>query len=178
MNDQNNELFAFIAIPIALLAIGAFLLKAAISFFNSLGGLMTSIATSFAGFAKLVFSIGLIAAAVAIVGRILYAAFYCIFRYIRTVRKVTAFREEFQKIDSLLRNYVDAETSKAKADVKKPSKEVNALIEELTRPKLVPEVSIKPEAAFAGPNPESTDPIQTPINSDPIKAEVMITNNF
>jgi len=178
MNDQNNDLFAFIAIPIAILAVGALLVKAAISLFNALGELMTSIATSFAGFAKLVFSLGLIAVAVAIVGGILYAAFYCILKYIHTVRKITAFREEFKNLDSLLRDYVDTETSKAKADVKKLSKEVSGLIEELTRLRKVPKVSIKPEAAFAGSGPDSTHSNQDPIDSDPIRAEVMITNNF
>lgn len=178
MNDQNNDLFALIAIPIAVLAVGAFLVKAAISFFNSLGALMTSIATSFFGFAKLIVSIGLIAAAVAIVGGILYAAFYCILRYIRTVRKVTAFREEFHKLDSLLRDYVDTETSKAKADVKKLSKEVTAFIEELTRPPKPAEIPIKPDDFFAGLNPENADSNQDPENSDPIKEEIMYTNNF
>lgn len=178
MNDQNNDLLALIAIPIAVLAIGAFLVKAAVSFFNSLGALMTSIATSFFGFAKLIVSIGLIAAAVAIVGGILYAAFYCIFRYIRTVRKITAFREEFHKIDSLLRDYVDAETSKAQADVKKLSKELTALIEELTRPPKPAEIPIKPDDPIADSNPEDTDMNEDSENSDPIKAEIMNTNNF
>lgn len=178
MNDQNDGLLSLIGISIAVLAVGAFLVKAAISFFNSLGALMTSIATSFFGFAKLIVSIGLIAAAVAIVGGILYAGFYCIFRYIRTVRKVTAFREEFHKIDSLLRDYVDTETSKAKADVKKLSKEVTALIEELTRPPKPAEIPIKPDDTFTDLNPENADSNQDTENSDPIKAEIMNTNNF
>lgn len=167
MNNQNNDLLAFIAIPIALLALGAFLVKAAISFFNSLGALMTSIATSFVGFAKLVISLGLIAAAVAIVGGVLYAAFYCILRYIRTVRRITAFREEYYKLDSLLRDYVDTETTKAKADVKKLSKEVNALIDELTKPKELPVIEKTPDHVLSAP-----------INTDPIKEEIMITNNY
>lgn len=167
MNNQNNDSLAFLAIPIAMLAVGALLVKAAISFFNSLGALMTSIATSFVGFAKLVISLGLIAVAVAIVGGILYAAFYCILKYIRTVKKITAFREEFYKLDSLLRDYVDAETSKTKADVKKLSKEVNALVEELTKPKDLPDVAKTSDQALSAS-----------INSDPIKEEIMITNNY
>ena len=167
MNNQNNDSLAFIAIPIAMLAIGAFLVKAAISFFNSLGALMTSIATTFVGFAKLVISLGLIAAAVAIVGGVLYAAFYCILRYIRTVRKITAFREEYYKLDSLLRDYVDTETTKAKADVKKLSKEVNALIDELTKPKELPVIEKMADQVLIAP-----------INTDPIKEEIMITNNY
>lgn len=167
MNNQNNDSLAFLAIPIAMLAVGALLVKAAISFFNSLGALMTSIATSFVGFAKLIVSLGLIAVAVAIVGGILYAAFYCILKYIRTVRKITAFREEFYKMDSLLRDYVDTETTKAKADVKKLSKEVNALVEELTKPKELPDVVTT-----------SDQVLSASINSDPIKEEIMITNNY
>lgn len=167
MNNQNNDSLAFIAIPIAMLAIGAFLVKAAISFFNSLGALMTSIATSFVGFAKLIISLGLIAAAVAVVGGILYAAFYCILRYIRTVRKITAFREEYYKLDSLLRDYVDSETTKAKADIKKLSKEVHALIDELTKPKELPVIEKTPDQVLSAP-----------INTDPIKEEIMITNNY
>lgn len=178
MNDQNNDSLAFLAIPIAMLAVGALLVKAAIRFFNSLGALMTSIATSFAGFAKLIVSIGFIGVAVAIVGGILYAAFYCILKYIRTVRKITAFREEFQKLDSLLRDYVDTEISKAKADVKKLSKEVTALIEELTKPPKPAEIPIKPEDSFTGLNPENADSNHDSENSDPIKEEIMITNNF
>ncbi|MFN8847560.1 MAG: hypothetical protein ACK5V3_00770 [Bdellovibrionales bacterium] len=167
MNNQNNDSLAFLAIPIAMLAVGALLVKAAISFFNSLGALMTSIATSFFGFAKLIVSIGLIAAAVAIVGGILYAAFYCILKYIRTVRKITAFREEFYKLDSLLRDYVDTETTKAKADVKKLSKDMNALIDELKKPKELPDVVTT-----------SNQALSASINSDPIKEEIMITNNY
>jgi hypothetical protein len=167
MNNQNNELLAFIAIPIALLAIGSFLVKAAISFFNSLVALMTSIATSFVGFAKLVISIGLIAAAVAIVGGVLYAAFYCILRYIRTARKINAFREEYYKLDSLLRDYVETETTKAKADVKKLSKEVNALIDELTKPKVLPVIEKTPDQVLS-----------VSTKSDPTKEEIMITNNY
>lgn len=167
MNNQNNDSLAFLAIPIAMLAVGALLVKAAISFFNSLGALMTSIATSFVGFAKLVISLGLIAVAVAIVGGILYAAFYCILKYIRTVRKITAFREEFYKLDSLLRDYVDTETTKVKADVKKLSKEMVALIDELTKPNDLPDVVKTSDQA-----------ISASINSDPIKEEIMITNNY
>ena len=167
MNNQNNDSLAFLAIPIAVLAVGALLVKAAISFFNSLGALMTSIATSFVGFAKLVISLGLIAVAVAIVGGILYAAFYCILKYIRTVRKITAFREEFYKLDSLLRDYVDTETTKSKADVKKLSKEMNALIDELKKPKELPDVVTT-----------SNQALSASINSDPIKEEIMITNNY
>lgn len=167
MNNQNNDSLAFLAIPIAMLAVGALLVKAAISFFNSLGALMTSIATSFVGFAKLVISLGLIAVAVAIVGGILYAAFYCILKYIRTVRKITAFREEFYKLDSLLRDYVDAETTKAKADVKKLSKDLNALIDELKKPKELPDVVTTSDQALSATS-----------NTDPIKEEIMITNNY
>lgn len=167
MNNQNNDSLAFLAIPIAMLAVGALLVKAAISFFNSLGALMTSIATSFVGFAKLVISLGLIAVAAAIVGGILYAAFYCILKYIRTVRKITAFREEFYKLDSLLRDYVDAETTKAKTDVKKLSKDLNALIDELKKPKELPDVVTTSDQALLAS-----------INSDPIKEEIMITNNY
>ena len=167
MNNQNNDSLAFLAIPIAMLAVGALLVKAAISFFNSLGALMTSIATSFVGFAKLVISLGLIAVAVAIVGGILYAAFYCILKYIRTVRKITAFREEFYKLDSLLRDYVDTETTKSKADVKKLSKEMNALIDELKKPKELPDVVTTSDQALSAS-----------INTDPIKEEIMITNNY
>ena len=167
MNNQNNDSLAFLAIPIAMLAVGALLVKATISFFNSLGALMTSIATSFVGFAKLIVSLGLIAVAVAIVGGILYAAFYCILRYIRTVRKITAFREEYYKLDSLLRDYVDAETSKAKSDVKKLSKEVHDLIDELTKPKELPVIEKTPDLVLSATS-----------NTDPIKEEIMITNNY
>ena len=70
---------------------------------------MTAIATAFAGFAKLLISVGLIVVAALIVGGILYAGFYCIIRYIRTVRKITTFREEFIDREFNLRSHVQGE---------------------------------------------------------------------
>ena len=109
MNNNENDSLAFLAIPIVLLVIGSFLVKAATSFFNSLGALLSSIATTFFGFIKLALSVGLVLAAIAVSFGIVYAGFYCILKYIRTVKRITEFRKEFIRIDSSLRDYINDE---------------------------------------------------------------------
>lgn len=134
MHDHNNDQLAYLAIPVLFILAAIFFVKSLIQFFYYLGSLFTAIGAAINGFGKFLIIFGALVSVAVIFGGLIYAVIYCVLRYVHTIKRITAFREEFLRQQKEQREYVNEQVLKMTSQFKKLDKNVNQFLEEFTKP--------------------------------------------
>lgn len=114
--NRPNDHYGLIGIAIAIVLGTWLLIQMVKSIADYLAQMFVSIGKMFHGFLQMAVSLGIILAIVAIAVALIWAAFYCLYKYVMAVRSITDFRAEFyqyqKETDSFLKEKLQAHSLK------------------------------------------------------------------